>query len=151
MEPGALLPLKEAGPGYAALWSSGYAGDTQAVDLGAPRLQGMVPATEEWLKVTGQDVRVDKSCSWVHGEQGALAVLLRGHLIPLAATFRQLGVDVAIGGSKTTGPVLSRRLEAGRSAVRASPTSPPMTAGVGYQQAGHPAGAPWGGRTRPSR
>ena len=62
----------------------------------------------------GQDVRVDKSCSLVHGEQGAPA-------IPLATTLRQLGVDVAIGGSKATGPVLSRRLEAGRSALRRLP------------------------------
>ena len=64
---------------------------------------------------------MDKSCSWVQGEQGAPAVLLRGTPIPLATTFRQLGVGIAIGGSKTTGPVLSRRLEAGRSAVRRLP------------------------------
>ena len=95
--------------------------DTQAVALGAASLQETVPATEEWLRVTGQDVRVDKSCSWVQGEQGAPAVLLRGAPIPLATTFRQLGVDIAIGGSKTTGLVLSRRLEAGRSALRRLP------------------------------
>ena len=61
---------------------------------------------------------MDKSCSWVQGEPGAPAVLLRGAPIPLATTFRQLAVDIAIGGSKTTGPVLSRHLEAGRSALR---------------------------------
>ena len=44
-----------------------------------------------------------------------------GVLIPLAATFGQLGVDVAIGGSRITGPVLSRRLEAGRGALRHLP------------------------------
>ena len=48
-------------------------------------------------------------------------MLLRGVPIPLATTFRHLGVDVAIGGSKATGPVLSRRLEAGRSALRRLP------------------------------
>ena len=48
-------------------------------------------------------------------------MLLRGAPIPRAATFRQLGVDIAIGGSKTTRPVLSRRLEAGRSALRRLP------------------------------
>ena len=44
-------------------------------------------------------------------------------LILLAATFpfRQLGVDVAIGGSEITGPVPSRRPEAGRSALRCLP------------------------------
>ena len=62
-EVGAPLPLKDAGPGYAALGSSGYADDTQAVALGAASLQGTVPTTEEWLQVTGQDVRVDKSFS----------------------------------------------------------------------------------------
>ena len=121
LEPGAPLPLKDADPGYVALGSSGYVDDTQAVALVAASLQGTVPATEEWLQVTGQDVRVDKSCSRVQGEPGAPAVLLQGVPIPVAATFRQLGVDVAIGGSRTTGPVLSRRLEAGRSALRRLP------------------------------
>ena len=117
LEQGALPPLKDAGPGYAALGSSGYADDTQAVAA----LQDTVPATEEWLQITGQDVRVNKSCSWVQGEQGAPALRLRGVPIPLATTFRQIGVDVAIGGSKATRPVLSRRLEAGRSALRRLP------------------------------
>ena len=38
LEPGGPLPLKDAGPGYAALWSSGYADDTRAVALGAASL-----------------------------------------------------------------------------------------------------------------
>ena len=121
LDPGGLPPLKDAGPGYAALGSSGYADDTQAVALGAAALQDTVPATEEWLRVTGRDVPVDKSCSWVMGEQGARAVLLRGVPIPLTTTFRQRGVDVAIGGSKATGPVLSPRLEVGRSGLRRLP------------------------------
>ena len=43
---------------------------------------------------------------------------VRGVPIPLADTFRHLGVHVAIGGSRVTRPVLSRRLEAGRSTLR---------------------------------
>ena len=121
LEVGAPLLLKDAGPGYAALGSSGYADDTQAVALGAVSLRGAVPTTEEWLQVTGQDVRVDKFCSWVQGERGAPAVPLRGGPIPLADTFRQLGADVAIGGSRAMGPVLSRRLEVGRNALRRVP------------------------------
>ena len=89
--------------------------------LGAAALQQTVPPMEEWLQITGQDVRVDKSFSWLHREQGALAALLRGVPIPLATTLCQLGVDIAIGGSKATGPALSRRLEAGRSALRRLP------------------------------
>ena len=38
LEPGAPLPLKDAGPGYAAPGSSGYADDTQAMALGAASL-----------------------------------------------------------------------------------------------------------------
>ena len=117
-----ILPsLEDAGPGYAALGSSGYADDTQAVALGVAPLQATVPTTEEWLRITGQDVRVHKSCSWVQGEDGAPAVLLRGVPIPVADMFRQLGIDVAIGGSRTTGPVVAKRLEAGRSALRRFP------------------------------
>ena len=107
---GEVLPsLEDAGPGYAALGSSGYADDTQAVALGVAPLQA-------W-----QDARVDKSCSRVQGEDGAPAILLRGVPIPVADTFRQFGIDAAIGGSRKTGPVLAKRLEAGRSALRRLP------------------------------
>ena len=41
--------------------------------------------------------------------------------MPMADTFRQLGVDVAVGGPTLTGPVLSRRLEAGWSSLRRLP------------------------------
>ena len=63
LEPGALLPVKERGPGYAAQGPSGYEDDTQPVALRAAVLRDTVPATEEWLRITGQEVRVDKSCS----------------------------------------------------------------------------------------
>ena len=124
LDPGAPLPLRDAGSGYAALVSSGYADDIPALALGAATLQGTVPATEEWLQVTCQDVRVDKSCSWVQGEQGAPPVLLQGVHVTLAATFRQLGVGIAIEGSTVTGTVLSCRLETGRSALCRLPELP---------------------------
>ena len=73
--------------------------DTQAVALGAASLQATVPATEEWMQVTWQDVCVDEPYSWVQGEQG---VMLWGISIPMAASFRRLGIDVAIGGSGVT-------------------------------------------------
>ena len=121
LEVGAPLPLKDAGPGYAALGSLGYADDTQAVAVGAASLQGAISTTEEWLQVTGQDVRVDKSCSWVQGEQRAPAVLLRG--VP-PSRWRRLAANrrrCRHWGFQCTGPVLSRRLEAGRSALRRLP------------------------------
>ena len=43
LETGAPLPLKDAGPGYAALGSSGYAEDTQVVAVGAASLHVTVP------------------------------------------------------------------------------------------------------------
>ena len=120
-EPGAPLPLNDTGPGYAGLGLSGYADDGQAVALGAASLQGTVPMTKEWPQVTSQDARVEKSCSQVYGEHPAPAILLRGVRIPLAVTFRQLRVHVAIGGSRVTGPLLSRRREARRSALSRLP------------------------------
>ena len=118
------LRLQAQGPGMAALGASGYADDTQAVAPGTAALQRTAPTTEAWLTLTGQDVRVDKSCSWSQGEGGAQAVLLRGLPIPAADCFRQLGVDVAVGGARSTGPVLARRLEAGRSVLRRLPHLP---------------------------
>ena len=43
---------------------------------------------------------MDKSCSWVQGEQGALAVLLRGVPIPLAATFCSLTLTSPLGAPR---------------------------------------------------
>ena len=62
LEEGPPPPFKDAGPGYAAPGSSGYAGDTQAVALDAASLQGTLPLTEELMQVTGQNVRVDRRC-----------------------------------------------------------------------------------------
>ena len=101
LDPGALPPLKDAGPSYAALGSSGYAQDTQAVALGAAALQDTVPTTEEWLRVTGQDVCVDKSWSCVQGERGAPAVLLWGVAIPLARTFRSSASTSPLGAPRS--------------------------------------------------
>ena len=49
---GAPIPLKDAGRGYAALGSSGYADDTEAVAFGAASFEGAVPRTWRWIRVT---------------------------------------------------------------------------------------------------
>ena len=67
LDSGAPLRLRDAGPGCAALGSSGYADDTQAVALGAASLQETVPATDEWLRVRG---RTSARTSLAHGSQG---------------------------------------------------------------------------------
>ena len=91
---------------------------------GTAALQRTAPRKEAWLTLTGHDVRVDKSCSGSQGEGGAQAVLLRGLPIRASDCVRQLGVDVAVGGARSTGPVLVRRLEAGRSVLRRLPHLP---------------------------
>ena len=118
------LQLHAQGPGLAALGASCYADDTQAVAPGTAALQRTTPTTKAWLTLTGQDVRVDKSCSWSQGEGGAQVVLLRGLPIPAADCFHQLGVDVAVGGARSTGPVLAQRLDTGRSVLRRLPHLP---------------------------
>ena len=62
LEAGDPLSLKDAGPGYAALGSLGYADDTRAVAPGAAALEGTVPATEEWLRITGHGMQ--RSRAW---------------------------------------------------------------------------------------
>ena len=131
VEPGAPLPLKDVGPGYAALGSSGYADDTQAVALGAAALGGTVPATEEWLQITGQDIGTDKSCSWVHGEQGAPAVLPGES----PSGWRRLSASSAstspLGAPGSRGQCCPSAWKRDRAPFASSPTSPPMTAGSG--------------------
>ena len=57
-------PLVDRGTGYAVMGSSGYADDTHAVAPRAAPLQ-VTRAREAWLRVTRQDVCVDKSCRWI--------------------------------------------------------------------------------------
>ena len=115
------IQLQVQGPWLVALGASGYAGDTQAVAPRGAALQRTAPATEAWLTVTGKDVRVHNG----RGGMGrALAVLLHGLPIPVAECFRQLGVDTAMGGARGTGPVLARRLDAGRSVLKWLPHLP---------------------------
>ena len=98
LEEGAPLPLKDVGSGYAALGSSGYANDKSRAKMCA--WQVLLPGP---------------------GGIGCPGGRAPGSPNPSGGTFRQLGVDVAIGGSRTTGPVLSRHLESGRSALRRLP------------------------------
>ena len=80
---------------------------------------------EAWLTLTGQAVRVDKSCSWSQREGGgAQAVLLCGLPIPVAEYFRQPGVDVAVEGARDTGLELARHLDVGRKVLRRLPHLP---------------------------
>ena len=143
-DPGALPSLKDAGPGYAALGSSGYADDTQAVALGAAALQDTVPTTEEWLRGTGE------------GRPRGQVL----HLGPGGAR-RPGGADP--GGKHPTGgdfpPARHRRrhwgLQGGRCCPGACrrdgapcatrPISRPLAGGSGPQHPGHPAGPPWSG------
>ena len=102
------MQLQAQGPDLAVLGASGYADDNRVMAPGMAAPQRTAPTTEAWLTLTGQDVHVDKSCSWSQGE-GVQAVLLRSLPLPLADCFRQLGVDVAVGRTRSKGPVLVRR------------------------------------------
>ena len=111
------------GPGLVALGASGYADDAEAVVPGAAALQRTSPTTEAWLTLTGQDVRVDKSCSWSQGGGGISGIAARPPHTG-GGMFPPIGVGVAVGGARDTGPVLARRLDARRSVLRRLPHLP---------------------------
>ena len=104
-----------------ALGVLGYANDTKAVASGTAAFQRTSPTTEAWLTLTGQNAHVGKLCYWSQGEEGARTVLLRRLPIPAADCFRQLGLDVAVGGARSTGTVLARCLGARQSVLRHLP------------------------------
>ena len=76
-------------------------------------------------------------------------MLLRGLPISAADFFLQLGVNVAVGGGRSTAPVLARRLEARRNLLRRPPTHTRFSAAVarGWHLC-DAAGATCGGRRR---
>ena len=55
--------MQAQGRGLVALGVSRCANDTQAVVPAATALRWTAPTTEAWLTLTGQNVRVVKSCS----------------------------------------------------------------------------------------
>ena len=121
---GAPMPLKEAGRGYAALGLSVYADDTGAPALGAASLHETVPATEEWLQVTRQDVRWTnpapgcrgnraplRSCSWVSGSH-------RRQLSASWASTSPLGAPGSPGPRRLSSLSFPRRAASPRSCTR---------------------------------
>ena len=128
LELGSPLPLKDAGPGYTALGSWGYADDTQVVALGATSLQGTVSATGEWLQVRGQDF------TWTNG-----ALRSRGNRAPRrsysgvsGSRWRRLFANLAStspwGVPKLRGWCYPSAWKRDGAPSAASPISPPTTA-----------------------
>ena len=108
---------------------------------------GPPPRRRRGSTLTGQDVRVDKSCSWSQGEGGAQAVLLRGLPIPAADCFRQLGVERRSGRRPQHGAGARTTLGSRPQCTATPPASAHFSAaGARGQHPGDAAVAPWGGR-----
>ena len=100
------------GAARAALCPTGYADDTQAMTHTSQDRQDVCDRTAEWLQITGQDVRPDKSRAWALGATAADApARLRGLEIPHKSEFRQLGVGIRVEAQHGTGPLLQTRMD----------------------------------------
>ena len=107
------------GAGRAALCPTGYADDTQAMTRTSQDRQDVCDRTAEWLRVTGQDVRPDKSGAWALGATAADApARLRGLEIPNKDEFRQLGVGIRVEARRGTGPLLQTRMDRAKAILR---------------------------------
>ena len=110
LEPGAPLPLKDAGPGYAALGSSGYADDTQEGPWARPPSRGRSPQRRSGCR------SLVRTSAWTNLARGS-----RGNRAPRRSCSGESRSRWRRGSRRITGLVLSRRLEAGRSALRRLP------------------------------
>ena len=97
LDTGAAAGQEAAGRGYVAVGAQGYADDTEAVAPGMGALRRTTPATERWLRLTGQSVNVDKSTSFLEGEDDPAPLLLLGEAIPRSQEFKRLGVKIRAG------------------------------------------------------
>ena len=102
--------LQDAGRGYVALGAQGYADDTEAVAPGMGALRQTTPATERWLRLTGQSVNVDKSTSFLEGEDDPAPLLLLGEAIPRSQEIKRLGVGIRVGHRRGAGATLEGRM-----------------------------------------
>ena len=81
--------------------------------------QDVCDRTAEWLRITGQDVRPDKSGAWALGATAADApARLRGLEIPHKDEFRQLGVGIRVEARRGTGPLLQTRMDRAKAILR---------------------------------
>ena len=102
------------GAGRAALCPTGYADDTQAMTRTSQDRQDVCDRTAECLRVTGQDVRPDKS-----GASGlGVTARLRGLEIPNKDEFRQLGVGIRIEAWRGTGPLIRTWMDCAKAILR---------------------------------
>ena len=71
------------GRGRADIAAGGYADDTEVVAPDPDALQRLAPATERWLRLTGQEVNVGKSTTWTLAGDQAKPMWLLGAPIPV--------------------------------------------------------------------
>ena len=138
--------LRDAGRGYVAVGDQGYADDTEAVAPGMGALRRTTPATERWLRLTGQSVNVDKSTSFLEGEDDPAPLLLLGEAIPRSQEFKRLGVGIRVGQRRGAGPTLEGQngLHWGSPAAHAA-LAHIRAASHGGRGQGPAQGATWGG------
>ena len=104
------------GPGTEEVAAGGYADDTDAVAPSLDALQRLAPATELWLRLTGQEVNVGKSITWtLAGDQAPMRLL--GAPIPIEGEFRHLGIRTRVSPERGTGPLLRQWMERGGSVL----------------------------------
>ena len=84
-------------------------------------LRRTVPATEKWLRLTGQDVNAGKSTVWTLDSDAGKPIQLLGVPIPEETEFRRLGIGIRVPPVRGTGPLLKDRIQRGASVLRRMP------------------------------
>ena len=114
----------ECAPGVEVRISAeGYADDTYMLALSIVSLTLMLAATSHWVRLTRQEIHVKKSMVFgvgrVTGSSAQpLQAELDGEQLPVQREFRQLGVGVRTTPKRGTGPLLQKRMESTKKALR---------------------------------
>ena len=118
------VALWDAGRGYVAVGAQGYTNDTEAVALGMGPMQQTIPATERWLRLTGQSLNVGKSTLFPEGSNDLTPLQLLGAPIPRSSEFKRPGVGIQIGCRQRAGPTLEGRMDSIGEVVLRTPRLP---------------------------
>ena len=114
----------ECAPGVEVhISAEGYADDTYMVAVSIVSLALMLAATSQWVRLTGQEINVKKSMVFGVGQvMGRSAQPLRAELdgeqLPVQREFRQLGMGVRTAPKRGTGPLMEKRMESAKKALR---------------------------------
>ena len=94
--------------------TSGYCDDCYALGNDTKSLKVVEGVTDEWLRLTGQEMNPSKSVVFATNNPDPVEIAFCGEPIPRKAAFKSLGIEVVPDGEDKTGEIIQARIAKAR-------------------------------------